>query len=333
ALQPRPLRQGERPALVHPCPARARALVEPRVGAAVPDRPGGLGAARPRARGAAQAADGLGAAGAAPARPLAAGPACGRGRRPELRRPGVAAHRTEAGLRRGAAAPGRAIVRPAPGPYAAHHRPPARSRRPAAHPGAAHRPPRHPLAPAGGRWLARRRWPPRGRGRVRHRRVAPHRPAGGPRALGAGARSSAPVRPASAALHGPRRRARRRFVVVRPPLVRRGDLRRGQAAPRRGDPTAVVGRRHRAHHAGAARPVLARRPAGRRPARTRRADAPPHGMVPQGGAHVQRRARRRPALALDRSGAFPDTAPHRRPRGSAARRAGPPDRPRLPRRV
>ncbi|CAA9242024.1 MAG: Mobile element protein [uncultured Acetobacteraceae bacterium] len=48
---------------------------------------------------------------------------------------------------------------------------------------------------------------------------------------------------------------------------------------------------------------------------------------------TQRRARRRPALALGRSGAFPDTAAHRRPRGSAARRAGPPGRHRLPRGV
>ena len=63
-------------------------------------------------------------------------------------------------------------------------------------------------------------------------------------------------------------------------------------------PAAVVGPGDRAHHAGAARPVLAGDALGRGRAR-RRCPAPTRRLVSQAPAHLQRRARRRPLPPLD----------------------------------
>ncbi|CAA9360122.1 MAG: hypothetical protein AVDCRST_MAG40-3427, partial [uncultured Gemmatimonadaceae bacterium] len=288
-LVARPLRQGQRPALVLAHGACARAVGQPGLGPAVPDRAGAVRTLRARARGAAQAADGLGAAGAAPARPLAAWAAHRRGGRPELRRARAAACGARPCLRCGAPAARRPPVRPAAPAHAPHDRPPARRRRAPAHPCATPEPRRHALAPAGDRRLVRRRRA-RGGGRLRHRRLAPHRPAGRAGALGAGAGSRRRVRPPGTPVHRPRRGAGRSPRLVRPALVGGGDLRRGPAAPRRRNPAPVVGQGRRAHHAGAARPVLARRPAGVRTARAGQPAAPTRCLVPQGGADLQRRA-------------------------------------------
>ena len=103
--------------------------------------------------------------------------------------------------------------------------------------------------------------------------------------------------------------------------------------PRRRDPAPVVGQGRRAHHAGTARLVLARRLACRRPARAGPPAAPTRGLVPQGGTDLRRGPRRGLPVALGRGGAFPDLAARQRPRGSAARRTGAHDRPRRPRGV
>jgi hypothetical protein len=161
---------------------------------------------------------------------------------------------------------------------------------------------------------------PLGRGRLGHRRVTPHRLAGGPCALGAGARPRGLVPTAGAAVHGPRRRSGRGAGLVRAPLGHRGHLRRGALPLRRGNPAPVVGQGRRPHHAGAARPVLPGGAPDARPARARHAHAPACRLVPQGGAHVQRHACRGPALALGREGApskYKTWAAWRRPGGAA----------------
>ena len=119
-LQPRPLRQGQRPALAQPDAAGADPLGRAGLGAAVPDRPRPLGALLPRARPAAQEADRLGAAAGPAGPPLDAGPAAGAGGRQRLLRPRVPGRPGPAGgdlrhppaprcrpLRAGAAAPAR----------------------------------------------------------------------------------------------------------------------------------------------------------------------------------------------------------------------------------
>src|ERR687893_30217 len=76
--------QGQRPALAVRHAAGARALGRLRLGAALPGRAGALRAVRRRAEQAAQEAHGLGPAGAAAGRPLAAGAARRRGGRQQL---------------------------------------------------------------------------------------------------------------------------------------------------------------------------------------------------------------------------------------------------------
>jgi DDE superfamily endonuclease len=96
-------------------------------------------------------------------------------------------------------------------------------------------------------------------------------------------------------LHRPASRTGRHPALVRPPLAHRDDIRRGQAAPRRGDPAPVVRPRHPAHHARAARAVLPRDAVGGPTRRRTRTSTRPRRLVPETAAHLQRCSRPRPA--------------------------------------
>ena len=129
-LQPRPLRQGQRPALALRHAAGAGALGRLRLGPALPDRAGALRALRRRAGQAAQEADRLGPAGAAAGRPLAAGPARRRGGRQQLLGHRPAARPRAAPDRSHPSAPRCLPVQPTPGaPATARGRPPVRGAR------------------------------------------------------------------------------------------------------------------------------------------------------------------------------------------------------------
>ena len=97
-------------------------------------------------------------------------------------------------------------------------------------------------------------------------------------------------------------------------LVRRGDVGRSAAPPRRRDTAPVVGRGDRPYDARPHGPVLARDTLGRRDARRRCSTA--GVLVPQVSSHLQRRARERAPHAVALSH-FRDLAaepgPHRNP--------------------
>src|SRR3954467_4579169 len=163
---------------------------------------------------------------------------------------------------------------------------------------------------------------PRRRGLLRHRRTAPGLLAGRADPLGAAARPPAPLRAAGPALHRPGPRSAAGRALVRPALAGGGHLPRGARPPRRRDAAAVVGPRHRAHHALPARPVLDR-DAARRASRPPRPVSGPHRcLVPQTAADLRRHPRRRPAAVLARAGFAPvsatgrgeKTPPHAPPR-------------------
>src|SRR3954464_908159 len=177
-------------------------------------------------------------------------------------------------------------------------RPPPPGAPPGAPPGGARGRPGDPLAAGHGRGLVR---PDRAadRARLGHGALASPGQAGpGPLALGPRCRRR--IRAAGLRVHRPGRRSARRAALVRAALVGRGDVRRGAPTPRGGDAAAVVGPGDRAHHAGAARPVLAGDALGR----GRRRSAPRCRLVPQTPAHLQRRARHRSLPSLD-LGDFP----------------------------
>src|SRR4051794_27462372 len=88
-VQPRPLGEGQRPALAQPDAAGADLLGWAGLGAAVPDSPCPLGAVLPRAGLAPQEADRLGPAAGPAGPPLDAGPAPDPGDRQRLLRPRV----------------------------------------------------------------------------------------------------------------------------------------------------------------------------------------------------------------------------------------------------
>src|ERR671913_423861 len=126
----------------------------------------------------------------------------------------------------------------------------------------------------------------------------------------------------------PGRRPRRHPVVVRPALGHRGDLRGGAPPPRRGDPAAMVGPGHRAHHAGAAGAPLPRGAVGRRAAPRLRHPSACRDVVRQAHRDIQRCSGHGAPGDLDRSG-FARVHIRRRGGESAARGARPPDGPRL----
>ena len=154
-LQPRPLRQGQRPALDHGDAPRPDPLGRPGLGPAVPDRAGALGALRARARAAAQDADRPGAPAPAPGRPLAARAPAGRGRRQQLRRHRAARGGPPPPHRGHPAQARRPAVRPAPAAPAGHPRPAPPVGRAPADPGRAPGRPEDPLAAGHGRGLVR----------------------------------------------------------------------------------------------------------------------------------------------------------------------------------
>ena len=123
---------------------------------------------------------------------------------------------------------------------------------------------------------------PAGRNRLRHRGLVPCRPAAGAAPLGAGARSVRPARAAGLPQHQPRRHTGGDPGLLRLALARRDDVSGSPPPSRRRDPAAMVGPGHPAHHAGAARVVLAGDAVGRRVDGRRRlppcARAGPPGM-------------------------------------------------------
>jgi hypothetical protein len=327
ALLARPLREGERAALAVPHAHHAGALGGADLGAALPDGAVAVGAALPRARGAPQAADRLGQAGAHPVGSMAAGSADRRGRGQQLRGSGTA--------RRGAPAHGRghppparrAPVRPAAAADPAHDRAPARGGRTPADAGAAPGRHRYPLAPPRRPGLVWR-WRSPGRGVLRHGPLAPPRPAGRAAPLGAGARPARGVPPAGVPVHGSGRPTRRDPLVVRPALGGRGHLRGGETAPRRGDAAPVVGPGHRAHHAGPAGALLPSGTVGGRAAPRLRHPTACRDVVRQAHRDLQRCAGRGAPGDLGRSG-FVCVRTRRRGDESAASGARPPNGSRL----
>src|SRR3954453_423722 len=95
------------------------------------------------------------------------------------------------------------------------------------------------VPPAGERMVRPRR--DDARGRLRHRHLGQARPPR-PHPLRPGPRSDGCARAPGVPLHRSRRGAARHPALVRPPLVDRGDIRRGPPPPRRRDPTAVSDR-------------------------------------------------------------------------------------------
>src|SRR3954447_11963840 len=157
--------------------------------------------------------------------------------------------------------------------------------------------PRHILAPGQHQWLV---WPERApaRHRLGHSPLASPREAGAD-PLGAGARSRGRERATGLPVHRPGCRPRGHPALVRPPLAGGDHLRGSAAVSRPGNPAAMVGSGHPAHHAGAARPVLARDAVGG-PARSGpRSLARVRPLVPETRAHVQRRPRPGPARTVD----------------------------------
>src|SRR6478735_8367486 len=132
---------------------------------------------------------------------------------------------------------------------------------------------------------------------------------------------------ASLPVHRPGGRPGHRPRLVRAPLALRDDVRGGAPPPRDGDATAVVGPGHPAHHARPARPVLAGgRLGGRDPGPARPATRCCL-LVPEAGADLQRRPRRRQGGTLARGGFRHLTVrpgghenPRRPPRAPSARR-------------
>src|SRR4051812_4361491 len=156
ALQPRPPRQGQRPALDHGDAPRPDPLGRPGLGPAVPGRAGAFGAFRARARTSPQEADRPGAPTPPPGRPLAARAPRGRSRRQQLRRHRAARGGLPPPHRGHPAQARRPAVRPAPAAPAGHPRPAAPVGRAPAHPGRAPGRPGYPLAAGHGRgWYGR----------------------------------------------------------------------------------------------------------------------------------------------------------------------------------
>src|SRR3954454_19379669 len=268
------------------------------LGASVPHRAGTFGALLPRARQAAQKADGLGKADGPPGTSLAArarGRAAGR---QQLRPSGVPGDAGSAWPpRHHAPAAGCGAVRAGAASPARDGRAAAYQRRTPAEPlrGAAGW--QHMLA-AGGH--ARLVWGAGARGRdlFSYRHLAPCRLAGPTNPLGAAARSAATLRPAGTALHRSRLRPATGRALVRPTLADGGHLPRGARPSRRRNPASVVGPRHRPHHALPARPVLDRDTARCAPRPPRPLSGLHRCLVPQTAADLRRRPRRCPAAVL-----------------------------------
>jgi hypothetical protein len=93
-------------------------------------------------------------------------------------------------------------------------------------------------------------------------------------------------------MHKPCGGPNRHPALVCPPLVDRGDLRRGPPPPRRRNPASMVGRRHRSHDTRAARAVFVDHAMGARTLGEVRTQPARRKLVSKIPANLQRRDRR-----------------------------------------